>query len=42
VTELLSAAKVADAASMVAGSDLRLWPHRHASDGFYAAAWERV
>ncbi len=20
---------------------LRLWPNRHATDGFYAAAWER-
>jgi 16S rRNA (cytosine967-C5)-methyltransferase len=40
--DLLAAAKVADAASLVAGSDLRLWPHRHASDGFYAAVWERV
>jgi 16S rRNA (cytosine967-C5)-methyltransferase len=42
VAELLAAAKVAEPASMVAGSDLRLWPHRHASDGFYAAVWERV
>jgi 16S rRNA (cytosine967-C5)-methyltransferase len=41
-TELLAAARVADPASLVAGSDLRLWPHRHASDGFYAAAWERI
>jgi 16S rRNA (cytosine967-C5)-methyltransferase len=22
-------------------SDLRLWPHRHGTDGFFAAAWER-
>ena len=22
--------------------DLRLWPHVHGSDGFYAAAWEKV
>jgi 16S rRNA (cytosine967-C5)-methyltransferase len=42
VAELLAAAKVAEPGSMVAGSDLRLWPHRHTSDGFYAAAWERV
>ena len=20
---------------------LRLWPHRHATDGFYAVAWEK-
>jgi 16S rRNA (cytosine967-C5)-methyltransferase len=44
VQELLEAAKVADAASLCSadGTDLRLWPHRHATDGFYAAAWEKV
>ena len=33
-----------DPAGMVAGQDgafLRLWPHRHATDGFFAAAWTR-
>ena len=30
-----------DAGSLVSGSDLRLWTHRHGSDGFFAAAWER-
>jgi 16S rRNA (cytosine967-C5)-methyltransferase len=24
-----------------AGTFLRLWPHRHATDGFFAAAWVR-
>jgi 16S rRNA (cytosine967-C5)-methyltransferase len=24
-----------------AGTQLRLWPHRHATDGFFAAAFER-
>jgi 16S rRNA (cytosine967-C5)-methyltransferase len=36
--------KVGDAAGLCAGPDgqfLRLWPHRHATDGFFAAAWER-
>ncbi|MDB5898240.1 MAG: tRNA and rRNA cytosine-C5-methylase-like protein [Ramlibacter sp.] len=44
VQELLEAAKVPDAASLCGegGMDLRLWPHRHATDGFYAAAWEKA
>lgn len=43
VQELLEGAKVADAAELCGadGLDLRLWPHRHATDGFYAAAWEK-
>jgi 16S rRNA (cytosine967-C5)-methyltransferase len=44
VQELLESAKVADASSLCSarGIDLRLWPHRHATDGFYAAAWEKA
>jgi 16S rRNA (cytosine967-C5)-methyltransferase len=44
VQELLETAKVDAAASLCSegGQDLRLWPHRHATDGFYAAAWEKV
>jgi 16S rRNA (cytosine967-C5)-methyltransferase len=44
VRELLETAKVADAASLCSpdGTDLRLWPHSHSTDGFYAAAWEKV
>jgi len=44
VQELLESAKVQDAANLCSagGQDLRLWPHRHATDGFYAAAWEKV
>jgi 16S rRNA (cytosine967-C5)-methyltransferase len=44
VQELLENAKVAGAASLCSagGTDLRLWPHRHGTDGFYAAAWEKV
>ena len=44
VRELLESAKVPEAASLCneTGTDLRLWPHRHATDGFYAAAWEKV
>ena len=39
--DLLQRAQVAEVASLVEGTDLRLWTHRHGSDGFYAAAWER-
>jgi 16S rRNA (cytosine967-C5)-methyltransferase len=37
----LARAHVADAASIVRGEYLRLWPHRHGTDGFFAAVWER-
>ncbi|MCE9658594.1 MAG: RsmB/NOP family class I SAM-dependent RNA methyltransferase [Burkholderiales bacterium] len=39
--ELLQRAQVSGSDRLVSGSDLRLWTHRHGSDGFYAAAWER-
>jgi 16S rRNA (cytosine967-C5)-methyltransferase len=41
VSETLQALKVQDAASLCSadGLYLRLWPHLHASDGFFAAAW---
>ncbi len=44
VQELLETAKVPQAASLCSegGTDLRLWPHVHGSDGFYAASWEKV
>jgi 16S rRNA (cytosine967-C5)-methyltransferase len=41
VLDLLNRAQVADAEALVSGDDLRLWTHRHGSDCFYAAAWER-
>ncbi|MBE7939248.1 MULTISPECIES: RsmB/NOP family class I SAM-dependent RNA methyltransferase [Ramlibacter] len=40
--EILEQLKVQDAASLCSGEGglyLRLWPHRHATDGFFAAAW---
>jgi 16S rRNA (cytosine967-C5)-methyltransferase len=37
----LEAAHVADAAPLVAGPYLRLWPHRHQTDGFFAAVWQK-
>ncbi|MBL8348257.1 MAG: RsmB/NOP family class I SAM-dependent RNA methyltransferase [Rubrivivax sp.] len=41
VLELLQALKVPEADSLVAGNWLRLWPHRHQTDGFFAAVWRR-
>ena len=41
VAELLAKADVAQAETLVAGPYLRLWPHRHATDGFFAAVWQR-
>ena len=38
---LLEAAAVARAAELVEGDFLRLWPDRHGTDGFFAAAWQR-
>ena len=49
---LLTALKVAEAPGLCApaaqdagvepGRFLRLWPHRHATDGFFAAVWQRA
>ncbi|MDH3210432.1 MAG: RsmB/NOP family class I SAM-dependent RNA methyltransferase, partial [Burkholderiaceae bacterium] len=41
VAELLARVQVPAAESLVRGNFLRLWPHRHGTDGFFAAAWER-
>jgi len=43
---ILTALKVDNAPSLCSGGDdggafLRLWPHRHATDGFFAAVWQR-
>jgi len=43
---LLEGLKVQDAAGLCAGGEngmryLRLWPHRHDTDGFFAAVWKR-
>ena len=40
--ELLADAHVGQPETLVCGPYLRLWPHRHATDGFFAAAWQRV
>jgi 16S rRNA (cytosine967-C5)-methyltransferase len=39
--DLLTKAHVMQADALVRGDCLRLWPHRHGTDGFFAAAWER-
>ena len=41
VAEVLKDAKVAQADALVRGPYLRLWPHRHATDGFFAAVWQK-
>ena len=39
--QALAAAHVQRAAELVQGPYLRLWPHRHGTDGFFAALWVR-
>ena len=44
--ELLTGLKVEAAERLCSGGDggtqyLRLWPHRHATDGFFAAVWQK-
>ena len=44
--EILTGLKVEQAASLCSGGDtgsryLRLWPHLHQTDGFFAAVWQR-
>lgn len=42
MAELLADLKVAQPETLVQGDALRLWPHRHLTDGFYAAAWTKL
>ena len=39
--EVLARQHVAAAATLTDSGRLRLWPHRHATDGFFAAIWQR-
>ena len=39
--DALARAGVASPAELVVGERLQLWPHRHGTDGFFAAAWRR-
>ena len=44
VAVLLETIQVSHAASLCTGDEgtmLRLWPHRHATDGFFAAVWRK-
>ena len=46
VADILTELKVGDAPSLCAGGEtgqlyLRLWPHRHTTDGFFAAVWQK-
>jgi len=37
----LRAAHVERAGELVENGYLRLWPNKHATDGFFAAVWQR-
>jgi 16S rRNA (cytosine967-C5)-methyltransferase len=39
--DVLAKAHVGQPETLVRDEFLRLWPHRHATDGFFAAVWER-
>jgi 16S rRNA (cytosine967-C5)-methyltransferase len=39
--QALEAARVEAPAPLVAGPYLRLWPHQHQTDGFFAAVWQK-
>jgi len=41
VQDELTRLKVAHAETLCSGHFLRLWPHRHGTDGFFAAIWVR-
>ena len=34
--------RLADPAALCSGDFLRLWPHLHGTDGFFAAVWQRT
>jgi 16S rRNA (cytosine967-C5)-methyltransferase len=40
--EVLTKAHAGAAEDLVRGDFLRLWPHRHGTDAFFAAVWERL
>jgi 16S rRNA (cytosine967-C5)-methyltransferase len=39
--EALAKAHAGAADTLASGEFMRLWPHRHATDGFFAAVWQR-
>ena len=40
--QALQGARVERAENLVQGEHLRLWPHRHGTDGFFATVWQRL
>ena len=40
--ESLAKVQVERTAELVENGALRMWPHRNATDGFFAVAWERA
>ncbi len=42
ISEILTQMKVNDAKMLCDGDFLRLWPHKHGTDGFFAAVWQRT
>ncbi|MFM8899707.1 MAG: RsmB/NOP family class I SAM-dependent RNA methyltransferase [Burkholderiales bacterium] len=40
--EVLQKAHAGQVSDLVRGDFLRLWPHKHSTDAFFAAVWERV
>lgn len=42
VADALRRAQVTDVDALIDGPYLRLWSHRHGTDAFFAAAWERI
>ena len=41
-SQILTHLGVEDAEKLCRGGYLRLWPHRHQTDGFFAAVWQKV
>jgi 16S rRNA (cytosine967-C5)-methyltransferase len=39
--EVLTQAGVENAVGLCSGAYLRLWPHQHHTDGFFAAVWQK-
>jgi 16S rRNA (cytosine967-C5)-methyltransferase len=41
VAALLAAGRVTGTDALCTGGNLRLWPHLHSTDGFFASAWQK-
>jgi 16S rRNA (cytosine967-C5)-methyltransferase len=39
---ILGACGVSSAEGLTEGGSLRLWPHLHSTDGFYASIWQKT